>query len=134
MGVPEGYGQLPDGVRCRCIHLWKSDVTGSYWCCRKGDGAEEPPYLVPMGGVPENRIPHNIIGVAPSGDLVEVVGPTQDELLDAMITDDVVMAALRGWCGAPRDHVFSNYQQAPETKAAWRKAIKAALVELGIWK
>lgn len=66
------------------------------------------------------------------GVVEELVTPTQD--LDALITDDVVMAALRGWCGAPRDHVFSNYQQAPETKAAWRKAIKAALVELGIGK
>lgn len=43
------------------------------------------------------------------------------------ISDDVCLAALRGWCNAPPDFQFSPYQQSEETKAAWRRAIIAAL-------
>lgn len=29
---PEQYRQLPKGVRCRCLKLWR-EADGSYWCC-----------------------------------------------------------------------------------------------------
>lgn len=29
---PEHYKQLPKGVRCRCLKLWR-EADGSYWCC-----------------------------------------------------------------------------------------------------
>lgn len=48
------------------------------------------------------------------------------------ITDEVCLAALRGWCNAPPNFSFSPYQQSEETKAAWRRAIAAALVAMGI--
>ena len=43
------------------------------------------------------------------------------------ISDEICLAALRGWCGYAPDVDLSPYQQAPETKAAWRRAIAAAL-------
>lgn len=46
------------------------------------------------------------------------------------LTDDLCLAALRGWCNAPADFSFSPYQQSDATKAAWRRAIGAALDEL----
>lgn len=46
------------------------------------------------------------------------------------ITDEVCLAALRGWCGWPRDAPLSGYQQADYTKEAWRRAINAALDEM----
>lgn len=48
------------------------------------------------------------------------------------ITDEVCLAALRGWCNAAPDFNFSPYQQSEETKAAWRRAIAAAMVAMGI--
>jgi hypothetical protein len=43
------------------------------------------------------------------------------------ITDEMCLAAVRGWCGYPVDADLSPYQQSEETKAAWRRAITAAL-------
>ncbi len=48
------------------------------------------------------------------------------------ITDEVCLAALRGWCNYLPDAPLSSYQQSDETKAAWRRAIAAALVAMGI--
>lgn len=31
--VPAGYRALPDGVRCRCIKLWRG-ASGQHYCCR----------------------------------------------------------------------------------------------------
>jgi hypothetical protein len=45
-------------------------------------------------------------------------------------TDEVCLAALRGWCNYPPDADLSKYQQAPETKEAWRRAIAAALAAM----
>lgn len=30
---PEGYEKLPDGVRCRCVHLWQFGE--DYFCCKQ---------------------------------------------------------------------------------------------------
>ena len=32
MSAPQGYTRLPDGVACRCLHLWR-ETDGSHWCC-----------------------------------------------------------------------------------------------------
>ncbi len=29
---PLGYERLPEGVRCRCVNLWR-DASGAHWCC-----------------------------------------------------------------------------------------------------
>lgn len=36
---PENYTQLPRGVRCKCLALWR-EADGSYWCCRQFEGSE----------------------------------------------------------------------------------------------
>jgi hypothetical protein len=46
------------------------------------------------------------------------------------ITDAVCLAALRGWCGWSPDADLSEVQTKPETMAAWRRAIAAAMDEL----
>lgn len=34
MNIPDGYNQLPNGIRCRCVRLW---VDGDkYYCCGAG--------------------------------------------------------------------------------------------------
>lgn len=38
MTAPDGYRQLPRGVRCRCLNLWR-ESEGDYWCCKPRDGA-----------------------------------------------------------------------------------------------
>lgn len=45
MERPANYERLPDGVRCRCINLWR-DADGSYWCCKR-EGGET---IEPVGG------------------------------------------------------------------------------------
>lgn len=47
------------------------------------------------------------------------------------ISDRMIDAALRGWCGYSPGVDLSKYQQAPETKEAWRRALEAALVAMG---
>lgn len=46
------------------------------------------------------------------------------------ISDNMVEAALRGWCGYGPDVDLSTYQQSPETKEAWRRALEAAFVAM----
>jgi hypothetical protein len=48
------------------------------------------------------------------------------------ISDEVCLAALRGWCNYPPGCDLSPYQQYEETKQAWRRAIAAAAVALGL--
>ena len=52
--------------------------------------------------------------------------------MSSEISDKVCQAALRGWCGYPRNAPLSTTQELPETTAAWRRAITAALEELEI--
>lgn len=42
---PDHYQKLPDGVKCRCVYLWR-EVDGSHWCCninRAPKSADEEP-------------------------------------------------------------------------------------------
>lgn len=51
--------------------------------------------------------------------------------VERQISDEVCLAAMRGWNGWAPDADLSNVQTAPETTAAWRRAISAALIALG---
>lgn len=44
------------------------------------------------------------------------------------VTDSMVRAALLGWNNVPDDHVLSQYQNHPETIAAWKRAIERAIL------
>ena len=50
--------------------------------------------------------------------------------LGQYVTDEVLLAAIRGWNGLASDTDLSRVQTSPETMEAWRRAIIAAFTAI----
>jgi hypothetical protein len=115
---PDYYSKLPDGVRCRCIHLW-AEVDGSHWCCN-ANKAPEPVRLddaPPLQGKRSYEMDEALL--AKEKALLKDIKKLHTEPQPVKITDAMVDAGLKGW--------FSVKPSAAESDAVLERSMRAAL-------
>jgi hypothetical protein len=115
---PDHYSKLPDGVRCRCIHLWR-EVDGSHWCCN-ANKAPEPVRIdddLPLEGKRTYEMDEALL--AKEKALLKDLKKLHAEPQQVTITDTMVAAGLKGW--------FSVEPSAVDSDAVLERSMRAAL-------